>query len=339
MARESVFPGRNGKILVEECTIVGEVLSCPNFAAVNSDGSGYRRLRANRHWWRYRWSPDGKRLLVATGDLLRTPSSIGLINPAGGRIKTIYRSKNRRRGGFMSPGYPDWLPGGKRLVFLLNNGTTTGIYTVGIDGTRLRKVRAFPNYVKGETGEKPIRGLSASPDGRRFAFWRYSMSGTKSIYVVNSNGKGLKRLAANVCDLAVGAAFDWTPDSKQILAAWQDDDTDPETDLCALPEPDSGIYLLPAAGGPPRRIFTEKFVRIFGQELIGDLVPQATFSPDGKLVAFIARRRYQGNGDLYDTIIVMRANGTDARAVHYAGPKVVNQGTGFWTPAWQPLPR
>ena len=135
------------------------------------------------------------------------------------------------------------------------------------------------------------------------------------------------------------AAFDWTPDSKQILAAWQDDDTDPETDLCALPEPDSGIYLLPAAGGPPRRIFTEKFVRIFGQELIGDLVPQATFSPDGKLVAFIARRRYQGNGDLYDTIIVMRANGTDARAVHYAGPKVVNQGTGFWTPAWQPLPR
>jgi hypothetical protein len=163
-------------------------------------------------------------------------------------------------------------------------------------------------------GGPTIYQLTVSPDGRRLAFVR-----AMNLYVLNANGSGLKRIARG-CSLNIG---DWSPDSKRLLVSWMEH-PDPKRP-CA--SPDSGLYTLPANGGTAQRVFAEKYVRTGPGESYGDTPPLGIFSPGGTRIAFMVHRLPGAGGILrHNTIMVMRANGTDLRTVRQGEAHTIQDG-------------
>jgi Tol biopolymer transport system component len=104
---------------------------------------------------------------------------------------------------------------------------------------------------------------SWSPDGSEIAFERRS-GGSSDIYVVNADGSGLRALTA---DAASNHHPTWSPDGSQIAYA---SDT---------------IYVIPAEGGPSRR-------------LDGDdpfFAKNPSWSPDGERIAYSSGQRLPGD--------------------------------------------
>jgi WD40-like Beta Propeller Repeat len=324
----SAFPGRNGKVLMVPCKIVGEYEQCRRLAVMNPDGSRYRLLGPRvlggkgLSSWSLRWSRDGRRLLVGPRDLGLGGYKVDamfLLTPEGRKIKTILGSKRARRIR-LGVASPDWLRGEKRVVFAGSGIRSDAIYTIGVDGTGLRKVRAFPR-----SGESPtLRFLVTSPDGRRIAFARVHNSDSYVIYLVNANGTGLRRLA-EVCYLR---SLDWFPAGNTLLGSWQE--LGGGQYPCGSPDVyhPPGIYRLSLRGGPSKLLYQD--------EVNPEALSAAAVSPDGMRVIF-AVRRAESNGGLTDTITVMKADGTGVRKVRQAD---VQQGAqGYVEFSWQPLPR
>jgi Tol biopolymer transport system component len=222
------------------------------------------------------------------------------VRVVGGKVTTIYSGRLSIRTE-LSVQAGDWMPDGKRIAFLGNKGSRTGIYTIGVDGKGQRKVRVFPD--RPITAGGPTMGnLRVSPDGRRFAFVRGTANNT--LYVMNANGSGLRKITSQCYTILQ----DWSPDSKRLLVFWGDKDAQSR---CIT---DGGLYTVSADGGAARRVFTEKHVRTGPGEGYGNYPPLGTFSPDGTRIAFFVQRLPKGSG-LWDTLMVMRANGAEVRTV------------------------
>ena len=303
-AEQMAHPGRNGKLVfAQTCTDYsgsGEGASCGrHFATMSPDGSSFRLLSPNKTFtgYRARLSPDGRRVLIGRGeDFGGLPTSIAAVSLVGGKVTTIYSNRLSLRTE-LSVQAGDWFPDGKRIAFLGYRRGRVGIYTIGVDGKQQRRIRVF-------SWGPSLYQLTVSPDGRRFAFVR----GAMNLYVMNANGSGLKRIAKG-CSLNIG---DWSPDSKRLLVSWMEDPNPKQP--CG--SPDSGLYTLPANGGAAQRVFAEKYVRTGAGESYGDTPPLGIFSPDGTRIAFMVHRLPGGGGILrHNTVMVMRANGTDLRTV------------------------
>lgn len=85
---------------------------------------------------------------------------------------------------------------GGSIAFSSWTGSTTQIYTVAPDGSRLTAVAE---------GSDP----SFSPDGKRIAFWRYDTGGG-SIYIVNADGSALGKVISG------GYQPTWSPDGARL---------------------------------------------------------------------------------------------------------------------------
>lgn len=331
-ARHLTFPGRNGKIELIQACFTSET-RCDRFASMNPDGSGLRVLRSAIARLNPRWSPNGRRLLIwgATG--------IALVPPAGGPAKPIMsRAQLRKVNG--EPEWPDWLgKDGKRIVFLVVGGVPYGvrIYTIGVDGRGLRKIRRLPGRNSVDTGfPHNYIWLRASPDGRKLAFEDQELTtDEKTIDVMNANGSGLKRLAGPFC-LFDDGTLDWAPDSRRLLASWRSEANSAPCTSDYRVAGDSAIYLLPVGGGPAKKIYTEKLLLRGPNDSQGLAVPDATFSPDGKRIAFAVQR----NTNQRDTVMTMSASGAGVRIVRRAPPTQPDRPDyGFDQLAWQPLRR
>jgi Tol biopolymer transport system component len=327
-AGESVFPGRNGRILLDQGCYTyggGDPRGCGSrYVTIKADGSSLRLLRSSKRWYNPRWSPDGKRLLVASGEFTGQPTSIGVLKPAGGKVIIVWDFRRGFRTD-LSVGAPDWLSG-KQIVFLGWRKSRTGIYRMALDGTRLRKLRAFSGG---------IRAMSASPDGRRLAFTHHvARRYTDDLYLMNADGSGLRRLRSR-CFL--GAA-DWSPDSKRLLVVSAATREGSSVE-CAL---DYDVDVVPVSGGAAKHIFTERYVQTGPGQAIGLYSPRPVFSPDGTRIAFLVQREHGFRGR--NTVMMIRANGTGLREVRH-GDDVLNENgecircTGYSSIAWQPLRR
>ena len=159
---------------------------------MDADGTNVRKVfQSSAHRRCPAWSPDGKRIAyLNVGDW-----SIYITTIDGEQVERIVSS------GFLG-GCPSWSPDGSEIAFVSAPEQARRLLKAINLQTRKERV-LVPNQVP-----RTLWGPPAwSPDGTRIAFY-WSLKG---IYVVNSNGKKLKRLISRAIDPL------WSPDGDEFI--------------------------------------------------------------------------------------------------------------------------
>jgi Tol biopolymer transport system component len=161
---------------------------------VRRNGRGLRTLTRSSFWDNdAQWSPDGRLISFSrTTDADWTKAWVWTVRPDGTAPRKLARGQFGR-----------WSPDGTRLALDSPTPTSPGdLFIIDADGTNRRLLRASPEL------DQPN---DWSPDGRRILFTRYaSTSSRSSIYVVNVDGTGLRRLGP-------GVAGSFSPDGSRIV--------------------------------------------------------------------------------------------------------------------------
>jgi Tol biopolymer transport system component len=160
---------------------------------VRRDGSGRRTLtRSPAPNTDAQWSPDGALSFTRSPAFDWTKASIWSVARDGTHLRRIARGQFGR-----------WSPDGTRLALDSPTATSQGdIFIVDADGANRRLVLASREL------DQPA---DWSPDGRKILFTRYDSDRPgSSVYVVNVDGTGLRKLAR-------GLAGTWSPDGTRIV--------------------------------------------------------------------------------------------------------------------------
>lgn len=196
----------------------------PELYVMNADGSGQRRVTASPGREYYpTWSPDGTRLAfqsdrtgranvwavdldgsnlvrLTTGELSSQrpswsatgsiafssnregPYKLFVMDPDGANVRRLDRSE-------FAETEPSWSPDGSRVAFVATRDLPVGnteIYVAEADGTLTRVTNYWGRDVS----------PSWSPDGRRLAFTRGPSAFRAEVWIVDADGKGLRRLTS-----------------------------------------------------------------------------------------------------------------------------------------------
>ena len=243
---------------------------------IHPDGTGRVRLvsRSKLNVLGMTWSPDGRALAVEAQDPNKKPpwccrprmTEIYVVPVDGSRARllpTAREGDGTRVAG--EAGGPFWLPQGDEIAYTGHGGEVRAVRTDGTGTPRvITRALAAPTW---------------SPDGRRLAFAGEAPrpGHYDSIYVVNADGRGLRRLTKHAHN---GFGFAWSPDGRRILYGRENR---------------LGIYVIGADGRNNRRVTADAP----GQIDWGAL----TWAPDGRAIAYTTD--LTGRGDLY----VIDANG------------------------------
>jgi Tol biopolymer transport system component len=168
-------------------------------ASVVSDETGEeRRAIPQTENWRpedITWSPDSQRLAVAV--LTPTAESIFVVNKDGTGLHELVRWP--AAGVVPDPQFPghtetnslDWSPDGTQIAYLLGSGGLSSVWNL---------------VVQPVDGSDPLvllenlsaSGLAWSPDGRQIAVVYEDSTEVRSLFVINADGTGLRRVYTNV---------------------------------------------------------------------------------------------------------------------------------------------
>jgi Tol biopolymer transport system component len=197
------------------------------------------------------WSADGEMIAFQEG-MADTASSIGVARANGNRRKTVTNTNSTP--GVFDEG-PSWTPGGKTIVFerdFVSAGpaatTNADLYTVNVRTKRERPL------LEGSTDDDDP---AVSPNGRRIAFVRSSETSQDTIYLMRSNGAGLRALTP-------GSDPTWSPDGKQIAF-----------------ERDESLYVVTVRNGQVQPVAGASS----GQQ------ENPAWSPNGRFLLFVDERR------------------------------------------------
>ena len=139
------------------------------------------------------WSPDGAR--IAFHSYRDGQAQLYVMNAADGS------NVRQLTSGVGYSWNPDWSPSGDRIAFTCFDGTNTDICVINADGSNLVRLTSSP-------------GLDMDADwspGGELAFFTERYGG-REIAVMNGDGTGVRRLAANL----YGSAPDWSADGSRI---------------------------------------------------------------------------------------------------------------------------
>jgi Tol biopolymer transport system component len=163
--------------------------------------------------------------------------------------------------------YPTLSPDGNAVAFTWESGKLHGgasIYVTAVGSGTTTRVTVSPDR---------DFAPSWSPDGRHIAFIRHETAealwtpGTPFLtylYVTSPFGGGARK----VSDLSLSYAS-WSPDSRFLVAVHDS----------GMPDPLTGVYLIPVSGGRPRRIVATPSHRYYGE---------TNLSPDGRQLAYVS---------------------------------------------------
>ena len=149
------------------------------------------------------WSPDGRLLafIVNEGDRYSSRDILYTVRVDGSELTRILETT----------ALPTWSQNGEELAFatISTDGEEAVIYMIRPDGTSLRRMWSSGPGASLE----PVTHLSWSPDGSELLFV------SDGVYVVRSDGSGLRRLAfGNRNTQAV-----WSPDGSRIAIYYRDE--------------------------------------------------------------------------------------------------------------------
>ena len=169
-----------------------------DIVVINADGSGLHAfgLHGLNGEPSCSWSPDGRRIVWGT------PHGFAIANPNGSGLR------QRRVANF--DGSPVFSPDGKRIAFRRHEHRGESIDIVNVDGSGLKRVKAFA----GGLGDK----IDWSPDGSRIAFDTPSFGPPKSsnIFTMRTNGTGMRQLTHATGGRVNDGLDSWSPDGKKI---------------------------------------------------------------------------------------------------------------------------
>lgn len=254
---------------------------------MDEDGANVRRLTntlaPDNH---PSFSPDGTRLAFVSSRDGR--NAVYLMNADGSNVTKFTDSAT-------DAADPVWSPDGTRLAFTVyTNSITYGteIYVANVDGT------GAPVNVTNNAGEDFAPAWS--PDGKRLAFTSRRDNGTYSVYVMNADGTGVRRVVEGY-----SREPSWSPDGTKL--AYMAEGEQVGGDIYVVNVDGTGKKLLSG-----ERAFTY------------DVTP--VWSPDGARIAFASNRdNNAGNYEIY----VMNADGTGQT-------RVTNNTAHESFPVWQP---
>lgn len=174
-----------------------------NIFTINTDGSSRKQLTTDGRCSWPKWSPDGKKISFTRSSALMESPDLYVINANGsGEIKL---AKGVVR--------TEWSPDGSKIAFVRgrsDGGNTAKIYLISASGGDERMLPP------GESGD--ANGPAWSLDGKSIVFSSFDGYKKGEIYVVSSDGTGLRKLTTEK-----GAQIGkwqylpkWSPDGKKI---------------------------------------------------------------------------------------------------------------------------
>jgi Tol biopolymer transport system component len=238
---------------------------------MNADGSDRHRFPiasgGERNVSNYgpAWSPDGTRLAFTrsvTHPRTRTGWAVDvhIVGLDGTNLHRVTTSGTAYA--------PTWSPDGRRLAYLGvvgavgSSDSSSRLHVVNVDGTGDRTLLAASRAAWAPGGHAVIWPLAWSPDGRRIAFSRPARSpttraGASEIYVIDTDGSGLRRLTRTAARMQLPSGDvvhadsiwpAWSPDGKQIV-------------FVSLP---NRLQVMNADGSGLRRVFRARPIGRFG---------------------------------------------------------------------------
>ena len=161
------------------------------------------------------WSPDGTRLLVTSGDTVRTINAdgsgavdVGIMNTSTGTVCLAD---------------PVWSPNGATVAGSCTTdngdvGAFTQTYLMNSDGSNLRRLTNGQTYGSANSGTSFAEAEpSWSPSGLKVAFWSFAFGVT----IADPDGSNAYSVTGDipfqVPSVFFGASPDWSPDGKWIV--------------------------------------------------------------------------------------------------------------------------
>lgn len=297
-SRESERTTPGGGTLAYIQSVAGETPEpITDVFVVHADGSGKRRVTRDQidAYW-LGWSPDGRRLVLATNPY-RGGNVILSMNPNGHARRQL-----TPRGDWATP---IWSPDGRKIFYSVldrrADGAHKGIYSMSVDGKEKRKLTskddhllswspdrrrvAFERIAHLEESEvrselwamnqdgtrkqklysrKSDSSFSVSPDWRKLAFARYRPApGAFDLYVMSLDGTGARRVTLGTVN---DCCAKWSPDSRTIAFSR-------ESRRECYPCAEEGMWLVNVDGTGATK-------------LVDGSGAGAVWSPNGKLIAF-----------------------------------------------------
>jgi Tol biopolymer transport system component len=304
---EATFPGTNGRIaFVEHGTHAYEGGPDPIYKIklVRPDGSGLStlyRAKQGQVLSNAAVSPRGTGVAYAKGGGERAKNTeIYKINI---RSKTITRITNNA----VFDGNPAWSPSGGRIAFerrrTIDGVTDTDIFVRRSDGTgkpvHLTKTPNIDEYAP-----------AWSPNGKEIAFHTRgaTQNEARDIVVMNLDSRQRRNLTNDGYALLDESpnSPNWSPDGSRIVF-------DSSEDSYGM----DGVYTMNAQDGSDKQLLAKGYIS--GGE--GAVFAGATYSPDGKKIAYVRTERWDIGDPIQDSALykMNTSDGSQKQRIYSAG--------------------